>query len=162
MLFGEEWRLTVVLLGVGGFPAGTAQDIGQGPPRKTHHSTRLDVAQQIVESLVLIAVRRWPVVDPIVHVDDIDALVHNPGMVVMVVGKEVQLAPQLLGDQGVGVPGRLLYQKDNNFRIAIEALSSRQGCQFHHRLLTANELRFIRLQGMKSQKSGIRLTKSQD
>lgn len=100
-VLGKLQNSSIVLLGVGWLPAGHAQDVGQRTARKTLHIDRLDVAQQAEQTLVLKVCGRVPSIDPIVHVDHIYALVHDPGMVVMVVRKEVQFTTQFLGDQRV-------------------------------------------------------------
>lgn len=115
------------LLGlVGCLPAGTAQHIGQWRTREALHVVRLDISKQIVQAVELVTGGRYIVVDLVVHVDYIDALVHDYRVVVVVVRKEVQQRAQFLCDQRVFHLGGLLDQEHDDVLVAVEALTSRK------------------------------------
>lgn len=94
-------------------------------------------------------------VDFVVHIEYVDALVHDANMVVMVAGEEVELGAQLFGDQRIHLID--FDQKHDDFRAAVQRLASRQCRDLDHTALAADELRLVRFHGVKCQQRWVGL-----
>lgn len=139
------------------FAAHAVQLTGQRLPCQASHIERLQFLEQIMYGLHLIVYARLCFVakDLIVHIEYIDALVHDANMIMMIIWKKVQFGAQLLGDQRVYLVD--FHQKYNNIGARVQGVSGGQYRYLDHTTLTADELRFVGIHCVEGQQRGIGL-----
>lgn len=160
-LFGckaaRVWGVSLLLYNVILFAAQTVQLTGQRLPCQASHIERLQFPEQIMHGLHLIRNARllFAAKDLVVHIEYIDALVHDANVIVMIVRKEVQIGAQLLGDQCVHLVD--FHQKYNDIGARVQGMSGGQYRYLHNTTLAADELRFVGFQCVERQQRGVGL-----